>query len=118
MILKGIDVDTYFTSHSAQEVHTVLNALEAFGLHRELELYIKNSLYKKKYVFRKAQEAAISGRDEEVHAWRMESRMKPIKARCPQCRSTMRGTHDVACAGRTWYEECDNCTYYREEFGG
>ena len=118
MIINGIDVDKYFKSHSGQEVATVINALQAFALHRELELYLKNGMYKRRFAFRDAQ-AIVSKRIDTKNQLNLERSMSIIQDRtCQECGSPLLGTKEVRCAGRVWYEECTVCTYYREEFGG
>ncbi len=104
MIINGKDVDNYYESHSIQQVNTVVQTLQVFGLHRELELYLKNGKYKRRF------------EPEPVDA--LELRLKEIPAPCPKCGARVRGTNRVGCAGRRWYEECTICPYYREEFGG
>ena len=104
MIINGKSVDLYFESHSLQQINTVIQTLKVFGLHRELELYLKNGKYKQRY------------EKEPVDA--LELRLKDLPKSCPQCGRPMRGTNRVGCAGRVWYEECIMCSYYREEFGG
>ena len=113
MIINGIDVGKYFSSHSGQEVATVVNALQAFALNRELELFLKNGMYKKKYAFKDSQ------RLDERRQSNLERSLRILGGRsCPKCDSPIQGTTKVTCAGRKWYEECTVCKYYMEEFGG
>ncbi len=109
MIINGRDVARYYASHSREQVVTILQTLETFGLHRELELFLKNSIYKKKF-------------KREPRDW-IERMLKPLDYKCPWCHEMkLRGCEITGCetkeSGRTWYEECIICPYYGEEFGG
>lgn len=48
--------------------------------------------------------------------------LRPTEAKCPDCGQEVVGVKMPGCeqrsSGRTWYEECTFCSYYREEFGG
>lgn len=107
MIINGKDVDHYFASFSAIQIASVVQVLEVFGLHRELELYLKNGIFKKKY-----KPAPFIPPDP------LDGRMQTLSRPCPKCGNRLVGTDKVGCAGRKWYEECTICDYYREEFGG
>jgi hypothetical protein len=104
MIINGKDVSAFYKSHSLQQINTVIQTLEAFGLNRELELYLKNGKYKKRY------------KPEPIDL--LDKRLGFLNYPCPRCNARLLGTGLVRCAGRTWYEECTKCNYYREEFGG
>jgi len=107
MMINGRDVARYYASHSREQVHTILQTLQTFGLHRELELYLKNNIRKKKW--------------DPATVDKLERRLKPIPGKCPWCKAeNLRGCEITGCenkeSGRTWYEECAVCKYYREEF--
>jgi hypothetical protein len=108
MIINGRDVARYYASHSREQIHTVIQTLQAFGFHRELELWLKNGLHvKKKYS------------PELVD--KLERLLKPFPGKCPWCKEEkLQGCKITGCehkeSGRTWYEECTVCKYYREEF--
>jgi hypothetical protein len=109
MIINGKDAAKYYSSHSKEQINTVLQTLQTFGFHRELELFLKNGLYKNKF--------KLEPRDS------MERMLKPLNKLCPVCGAMkLRGTKIEGCetraTGRTWYEECIICQYYGEEFGG
>lgn len=110
MMINGRSVERYYASHSKEQVLTVIQTLEAFSLHRELQLFLKNSLYK--------------GRHRAEPQDKLERRLQLLEDKpCPWCGAwKLRGTNVPACeakeSGRTWYEECAICPYYGEEFGG
>lgn len=109
MIINGRDAARFYASHSREQIHTIIQTLEAFGFHRELELFLKGGIYKKK--FKREPRDTI------------EEMLRDLDRQCPQCHQwRLRGTKIQGCehkeSGRTWYEECAACRYYREEFGG
>lgn len=109
MIINGRDVNKYYESHSKEQINTVLQTLQTFGLHRELELFLKNGIYKRRY--------------EPEPKDPMERRLNLLDKPCPWCGAwKLRGCRIQGCmtrdTGRTWYEECAICPYYGEEFGG
>ncbi len=107
MMINGKNVHTFYDSHSIGQIDTVVQTLQAFGLHRELELYLKNKIHRREF---KAKPF--------VPPDPLEKRLQLLPQQCPKCGNRLRGTNRVGCAGRKWYEECTICDYYREEFGG